>query len=66
MKPSFRHTQLFRGMTQTSGAEHLHDLMQIAVDECDRHYQTLLMLSHSDAGDDESLSLAMMAVAGRS
>ncbi len=66
MKPSFRHTQLFRGMTQTSGADHLHDLMQIAVDECDRHYQTLLMLSHSDAGDEASLSLAMMTVAGRS
>ena len=64
--PSFRHTQLFRGMTQTSGADHLQDLMQIAIDECDRNYQTLLMLSQDNVNDNESFSLAMMAVAGQS
>ena len=64
--PSFRHTQLFRGQTQTSGAEHLQDLMQIAIDECDRNYSTLLMLSHENANDNDSFSLAMMTVAGQS
>lgn len=64
--PCFRHTQLFRGMTQTSGAEHLQDLLQIAIDECDRNYSTLLMLSHENANDNDSFSLAMMTVAGQS
>lgn len=67
MRPSFRHTQLFRGMTQTSGAEHLQDLMQIAVSECDRHYQTLLLLTQYDTGDDgEQLALVLMPAAGQS
>ncbi len=66
MVPSFRHTQLFRGMNQTSGAEHLQDLMQIAIDECDRNYSALLMLAHDSLNDNESIDLAMMTVAGRS
>lgn len=66
LMPSFRHTQLFRGMTQTSGADHLQDLMQIAIDECDRHYPTLLMLSNDRANDNEDFNLAMMTVAGQS
>lgn len=64
--PSFRHTQLFRGMTQTSGADHLHDLMQIAIDECDRNYPALLMLSEAKANDNSDFNLALMAVAGQS
>lgn len=64
--PSFRHTQLFRGMTQTSGADHLHDLMQIAIDECDRNYPAMLMLAGTSVNDNDDLSLATMTVMGRS
>lgn len=64
--PSFRHTQLFRGMTQTSGADHLSDLIQIAIDECDKNYPTMVMLSQDNANDNDDFSLALMTVAGQS
>lgn len=64
--PCFRHTHLFRGMTQGSGAEHLEDLMQIATTECDRHYTTFMTLAQAAAPDDEDLALALMPVAGQS
>lgn len=52
--PSFRHTSLFRGWTHTSGAEHVEDLVDIAIAECDRHYNVFSMLGCT-AGTDESL-----------
>lgn len=64
--PCFRHTQLFRGMTQGSGAEHLQDLMQIAIGECDRHYMAFAALSQEITPDEETLSLAMMPAIGNS
>ena len=64
--PSFRHTQLFRGLTQTSGADQLHDLIQIAIDECDRNYPALLILANENANDNDTFSLALMTVAGQS
>lgn len=64
--PCFRHTQLFRGMTQSSGAEHLQDLMEIALNECDRHHAAFLALAQSYTPDEESMALAIMPVAGQS
>jgi hypothetical protein len=66
MTPCFRHTQLFRGMTGTSGADHLQDLMQIALTECDRHYPAFLLLAEDDHCGPEQLSLAIMMPAGQS
>lgn len=63
--PTFRYTQLFRGM-QSSGAEHVHDLINIAIDECDRNYPVFLSLCQRDRPDAQDLNLAMMPVAGRS
>jgi hypothetical protein len=62
--PCFRHTTLFRGMTHTSGAEHLEDLVDIALAECERFYPVFELLSRSTPANDADLSLAAMQVAG--
>lgn len=63
--PTYRHTQLFRGHL-SSGAEHLQDLIKIAVAECDRCYPAFMALSYSETPALEDLSLALMAPAGQS
>ncbi len=66
MVPCFRHTQLLRGVDFGSGAEHLEDLIRIAIEECDTHYPALLVLSGERTHDDEQLALALMPVQGQS
>lgn len=63
--PTFRYTQLFRGM-QASGAEHVQDLIRIAIDECNRNYPVFVSLCQASTPDADDLSLAMMPVMGRS
>lgn len=65
LSPTFRYTQLFRGF-QSSGADHIQDLIRIAVDECDRHYPAFLSLCQPTRPDQDELALALMPVAGRS
>lgn len=62
--PCFRHTSLFRGMTHSSGAEHVEDLMEIALAECERHYHSFNMLATSLYMDDELLKLTLTDSAG--
>ncbi len=64
--PCFRHTQLFRGMDFGSGADHLEDLIRIAVEECDFHYPALLMLSDEHTHDEDQLAFALMPTQGQS
>ena len=66
MVPCFRHTQLFRGMEFGSGADHLEDLIRIAMHECDAHYPALLMLSSERTHDEDQLALALMPTQGQS
>lgn len=66
MVPCFRHTQLFRGMDFGSGADHLEDLIRIAVEECDLHYPALLMLSSERTHNEDQLALALMPAQGQS
>ncbi len=61
--PCFRHTALFRGMTHTSGAEHIEDLVDIALAECERYYPVFDMFARGPANGAD-LSLAMMNCAG--
>ena len=68
--PCFRHTSLFRGMNETSGVEHIEDLIDIALAECERYALTFDLLSKR-TGDTaqtsaSNLSLAMMDVVGQS
>ncbi len=65
LAPTFRYTQLFRGM-QASGADHVQELIRIAIDECDKNFPVFTALSHTATPDAEDLALALMPVAGRS
>ncbi len=64
--PVFRYNSLFRGMTQTSGAEHVEDLVEIALSECERFYSVFNLLALDDKIDDANLRLALMCAAGES
>lgn len=64
--PCFRHTTLFRGQTQTSGAEHLEDLVDIAINECERYYAVFDIYSRGVPANDSDMRLALMQVAGES
>lgn len=64
MQPRFRHTSLFRGCTQTSGAEHVEDLVDIALVECERHYNVFRTLAESMYIDGRMLSLMLTEEAG--
>ncbi len=64
--PSFRHTCLFRGLSGTSGAEHIEDMMDISLAQCERYYSVFHLLSAANDTDDQSLSLALMETAGES
>lgn len=61
--PCFRHTSLFRGQGG-SGADHMQDLMDIALNECERIYPTFAMLSDVCEMDENQLSLALSDTAG--
>ncbi|WP_435641472.1 YbjN domain-containing protein [Micavibrio aeruginosavorus] len=62
--PCFRHTSLFRGQTQTSGADFVGDLMEIAVAECERYYPLFQMMSDTGTMDHSLLKLAAQDTAG--
>lgn len=62
--PTFRHTSLFRGQTGTSGADHLQDLMEIALSECERYYPMFQVMSRDEEMDENQLSLALLDSAG--
>lgn len=64
MAPTFRHTSLFRGWTHSSGAEHIEDLVEIALAECERHHNTFNMLSSSLYLDQDILTLMLTDEAG--
>lgn len=64
--PRFRHTSLFRGMTYSSGADHIEDLMDIALAECERFHPVFHLLSQSEPVRDLDLGLALMDNAGNS
>lgn len=67
MTPCFRHTQLLRGLTQTSGAAYLEDLLHVAIEQCEQNYGVFQMLSSvSTCPDEETLSLALMPTLGSS
>lgn len=62
--PCFRHTSLFRGWTQTSGAEHMEDLIEIALAECERYHNVFNMLASSLYLTDEMIEFMLSEGAG--
>lgn len=67
MVPCFRYTQMLRGLSVGGEIiEHLEELLQVTMDECDLHYPAFLMLSSEKTHDEDQLALALMPVAGQS
>jgi hypothetical protein len=64
--PSFRHTSLFRGCTHTSGTEHVEDLVEIAMAECERYYPALHLLCTTQGTETSLFNLALADPAGES
>lgn len=62
--PVFRHTSLFRGNTQSSGAEHIEDLVDIALAECERYHNVFTMLSAVTDLTEAHLTFALSDAAG--
>ena len=63
--PCFRHATLFRGVTGCSGAEHIEDLVDIALAECERYYMAFELLSRETKDAEDNMSLALLDSAGR-
>lgn len=63
--PCFRHTSLFRGWTHSSNAEHVGDLVDIALSECERHHNIFRMLASSIGLDSDVMSLVLSDEAGQ-
>ncbi len=64
--PSFRHTCLFRGLDQLINHEHIEDLVDISMAQCERNFAAFYLLSKSQYPDTQSLSLALMETRGES
>lgn len=56
--PVFRYTCLFRG-TQTSGIEHVEDIVEIGMAECERFHNVFSLLANAPELTDEVLTLVM-------
>ena len=63
--PYFRHTTLFRGMTQTSGTDHIADLIEVALAECEKYYSVFYMLGSQTCLHDSLLTLALADTDGQ-
>lgn len=65
MVPSFRHTCLLRGLNEgTMGSEHIEDLVDISMVQCERFYSVFHFLSSTNVANDQNLSLALMDTSG--
>lgn len=64
--PFFRHTMLFRGLSNGYGSDYLNDIVEIALAECERHYPAFALLSEPEAPARDVLNLAILDVAGES
>lgn len=62
--PYFRHTTLLRGMTQTSGTDHVADLIEIALAECEKYYNVFHMLSSTAYLGEDLMTLALAETEG--
>jgi hypothetical protein len=62
--PSFRHTCLLRGMTDPSGYDHIEDLVDIALAQCEQYFSVFHLLSRLDVANDQDLCLALLETSG--
>jgi hypothetical protein len=64
--PSFRHTSLLKGCGEQNGFESIHDLVDIALAECERFWHVFAIMAQEKNANTESLSLALMETQGES
>lgn len=62
--PCFRHTCLLRGISHISSLEHIEDLVDISMAQCERFYPAFDLLQYPQPANDEYLKLAMMETVG--
>lgn len=63
--PSFRHTCLLRGVTGLTGVEHIEDLVDISLAQCERYYAAFHLLANGrKAANDQNMALALMDTTG--
>lgn len=62
--PEFCHTSLFRGMTSSSGVDHVSDLVDIAFAACERYFPAFEILAGGCTQEDEALSFALLETEG--
>ena len=63
LTPTFRHTMLTRGQFAPA-AEQLEDLVEIALEECDRYYPAFQFVLWAGRGAEEALSAALLETVG--
>lgn len=64
--PCFRQTCLFRGATRADSADHIEDLVDISLAQCERHYPMFRFLADEKTIDEQNLTLAVMETVGQS
>lgn len=64
--PSFRHTCLYRGLKKTATNDHIEDLVDISLAQCERHYPLFSLIAHGQNLNDQTMALAMMQTQGES
>lgn len=62
--PSFRHTCLLRGLNDNRAGDHIEDLVDISMVQCERYFSVFHFLSEDKALNDQTLSLALMDTSG--
>lgn len=63
--PSFRHTCLLRGVNDIAGAEHIEDLVDLSLAQCEQYFPVFHLLSLEQEIDPKTVEFALMNGAGR-
>jgi hypothetical protein len=63
--PTYRHTQLLRDDGGSYAINYVTDMIDIAINVCDKHYATFMTLAHEDSAAPDDLFFAMMPAIGR-
>lgn len=63
-RPNFRHTSLFRGLVHHSVTEHIEDLMEIGLRECERFFPVFQILAEARMPLPDLMELAVVEHAG--
>lgn len=64
--PTFRQTCLFRGASKADSSDHIEDLVDISLAQCERYYSLFHFLAQENSINEQNLTLAVMETAGQS